>query len=106
MTWTHQMAAVTGAGSGIGRAIAQMLASRGAAVAAIDLDIVTATETADLITRAGGRAAPYQADVSQSAEINRAITAATSDLGPLHIMVNNAGILDGYFNVDETDEDL
>jgi NAD(P)-dependent dehydrogenase (short-subunit alcohol dehydrogenase family) len=106
MTWTHQMAAVTGAGSGIGRAIARMLASRGAAVAAIDLDIVTATETADLITRAGGRAAPYQADVSQSAEINRAITAATSDLGPLHIMVNNAGILDGYFNVDETDEDL
>jgi NAD(P)-dependent dehydrogenase (short-subunit alcohol dehydrogenase family) len=106
MTWTHQMAAVTGAGSGIRRAIARMLASRGASVAAIDLDIVTARETVDLITQAGGRAASYQADVSQAAEIDRAITAATTDLGPLHIMVNNAGILDGYFNVDETDEDL
>jgi len=106
MTWTQQMAAVTGAGSGIGRAIARMMASRGASVAAIDLDLVTATETADFITRAGGRAASYQADVSQAAEIDRAITAATADLGPLHIMVNNAGILDGYFNVDETDEEL
>src|SRR5687768_2971985 len=104
MTWTSQMAVVTGAGSGIGRAIAQMLALKGASVAAIDLDIVTATETVELITRAGGRAASYQADVSQSGEIDRAITAATGALGPLHIMVNNAGILDGYFNVDETDE--
>ena len=57
MAWTHQMAAVTGAGSGIGRAIAQMMASRGAAVAAIDLDIVTATETVQRITQTGGRAA-------------------------------------------------
>jgi NAD(P)-dependent dehydrogenase (short-subunit alcohol dehydrogenase family) len=106
MSWTNQMAAVTGAGSGIGRAIAQMMAARGASVAAIDLDIVTATETVERITQAGGRAASYQADVSQSAEIDRAITAATADLEPLHIMVNNAGILDGYFNVDETDEEL
>lgn len=106
MTWTDEMAVVTGAGSGIGRAIALMMASRGAAVAAIDLDIVTATETVQLITEAGGRAASYQANVSQAAEIDRAMTAAVNDLGPLHIMVNNAGILDGYFNVDETDEDL
>ena len=106
MSWTNQMAAVTGAGSGIGRAIAQMMAARGAAVAAIDLDIVTATETVARITQAGGRASSYQADVSQAAEIDRAITVATADLGLLHIMVNNAGILDGYFNVDETDEDL
>jgi len=106
MSWTNQMAVVTGAGSGIGRAIAHMLASRGAAVAAVDLDIVTATETVELITQAGGRAASYQADVSRAAEIDRAVTAAIGDLGPLHIMVNNAGILDGYFNVDETEEDL
>ena len=106
MTLTNRMAVVTGAGSGIGRAIARMMASKGAAVAAVDLDIVTAAETADLITQAGGRASSYQADVTQSAEIDRAVTAAIKELGPLSIMVNNAGILDGYFDVDETDEDL
>ena len=97
-------AIVTGAGSGIGRAIAQMLAARGAAVGVIDLDGGTAEETARLIAKDGGRAAAYQADVSRAAELDAAVTAAVRDLGPLEIMVNNAGILDGYFNVDELDE--
>ena len=57
MTFSERMAVVTGAGSGLGRAIAQMLATRGAAVAAIDIDEATAQETARLITAAGGRAA-------------------------------------------------
>lgn len=104
MTLQGRMAIVTGAGSGIGRGIAQMMAARGAAVAAVDLDEATAKETAALIRAAGGRAAHYRADVSNAVEIDRAVTAAVRDLGPLDIMVNNAGILDGYFNVDEMDE--
>jgi NAD(P)-dependent dehydrogenase (short-subunit alcohol dehydrogenase family) len=100
------MAAVTGAGSGLGRAIAQMLAARGAAVAAIDLDGATAKATAQRIAAAGGRAASYPADVSRAADLDQAVTAAVRDLGPLEIMVNNAGVLDGYFNVDEMDESL
>jgi NAD(P)-dependent dehydrogenase (short-subunit alcohol dehydrogenase family) len=106
MAFNGRMAVVTGAGSGLGRAIAQMLAARGAAVAAIDLDGATAKETAQRVAGAGGRAASYPADVSRAAEFDQAITAAVRDLGPLEIMVNNAGVLDGYFDVDEMDEGL
>jgi NAD(P)-dependent dehydrogenase (short-subunit alcohol dehydrogenase family) len=104
MTLKDRMAVVTGAGSGIGRAIAQMMASRGAPVAVVDLDGTAARDTAQLVTKAGGRAAAFGADVSQAVEIDAAVTGAIRDLGPLEIMVNNAGILDGYFNVDEMDE--
>jgi NAD(P)-dependent dehydrogenase (short-subunit alcohol dehydrogenase family) len=106
MTLKDRMAVVTGAGSGIGRAIAQMMASRGALVAVVDLDETAGKETAQLITEAGGRAVSYQADVSRATEIDGAVTAAIRDLGALEIMVNNAGILDGYLDVDEMDEDV
>jgi NAD(P)-dependent dehydrogenase (short-subunit alcohol dehydrogenase family) len=104
MTLTNRMAVVTGAGSGIGRGIAQMMATRGAAVAAVDLDETSARQTAHLITESGGRAESYQADVTRSEEIDAAVSAAIRDLGALAVMVNNAGILDGYFDVDDMDE--
>jgi len=95
---------VTGAGSGIGRAIALALAARGARVAAVDIDAASAKETADLISASGGRALAGECDTSAAAQLDRAVTAAVRALGPLEIMVNNAGVLDGYFNVDEMDE--
>jgi len=104
MNFADRMALVTGAGSGLGRAIALMLAARGAAVAAVDLDAASAEETARMITSAGGRAAALRADTSVAADVDRAVTAAVSRLGPLEIMVNNAGVLDGYFDVDEMSE--
>jgi len=106
MTVSDRMAVVTGAGSGIGRGIATMLAARGARVAVMDIDQAAADETARLISAAGARAASYRVDVSRAGEIDDAVGAATRDLGPLEIMVNNAGVLDGYFSVDEMDEAL
>jgi NAD(P)-dependent dehydrogenase (short-subunit alcohol dehydrogenase family) len=106
VTNPQRMAAVTGAGSGLGQAIAKKLAADGFAVAAIDLDEAAARDTARQIEKAGGRAAGYRADVSRTAELDQAVTTAIAGLGPLAVMVNNAGILDGYFDVDEMDEAL
>jgi len=97
-----RLALVTGAGSGIGRACALALGKRGFALAVIDLDEGSARETASQIP--GAKA--YRADVSNAAEVEAAVGAAVADLGPLEVLVNNAGILDGYFNVDEMDESL
>lgn len=101
-----RMAVVTGAGSGIGQAIALALAARGARVAAVDIDEGRAKETAQRLEQAGARALAVAADTSRAADVDRAIAEATAALGPLEIMVNNAGILDGYLNVHEMDEGL
>jgi len=100
------MAVVTGAGSGLGRAIALLLAARGAPVAVVDIDAASAAATAQLVTRAGGRAEAFQADTRAAADIDRAVSGAVSALGPLEIMVNNAGVLDGYLDADEMSEAL
>lgn len=97
------LAVVTGAGSGIGRAAAIMLAQRGYSVGVIDLDEAMAKETARQI---GALARAYRADVSVAAQMDAAVGAAVADLGPLEVMFNNAGVLDGYFNVDDMDESL
>ena len=104
MDLQDKVAVVTGAGSGIGRGIAQALATRGARVAAVDIDGASAAETARLLMGAGGKALGVQADTSQAADVDLAVSTAVGQLGALDIMVNNAGILDGYFNVDETDD--
>jgi 3-oxoacyl-[acyl-carrier protein] reductase len=87
VTITGKVAVVTGGGSGLGHAICVRLAGEGARVAVLDLDLEGATETADLI---GGIA--VQADVSSSADVDRALETAETGLGPVDIWVNNAGI--------------
>jgi NAD(P)-dependent dehydrogenase (short-subunit alcohol dehydrogenase family) len=94
-------AVVTGGGSGIGRGIATALAKAGAPVAVVDLLSDGGKETAAAISRAGGRATFVQADVSRFADVDAAISAAVRELGPLGILVNAAGILDGYAPVTE-----
>jgi NAD(P)-dependent dehydrogenase (short-subunit alcohol dehydrogenase family) len=84
-------AIVTGAGSGIGRAIALRLADSGAAVVVNDLDGDHAATVVTEITDAGGRAAASVGDVTDAAWIDDSIDAANA-LAPLRIAVNNAGI--------------
>ena len=101
MSIVQGSAVVTGGGSGIGRAIAEALARQGAPLAVVDLLPDGAKETVARIQGAGGKAIALEADVSRWADVDRAVGAAVVDLGPLGIMVNAAGILDGYATADE-----
>jgi len=84
-------AIVTGAGSGIGRAIARLLAANGAAVLVTDINDVGAKAVADEIRAAGGTAASLVGDVTDQKFAERSVAAA-GELGQLRIAVNNAGI--------------
>ena len=99
-------AIVTGGGSGIGRAIAEALAAEGAPIALVDLLAEGGRETAERIRGTGGRAVYVEGDVSQWAEVDRAVTEAVRLLGPLGIMVNAAGVLDGYLPADRMAPEL
>jgi 2-keto-3-deoxy-L-fuconate dehydrogenase len=85
-------ALVTGAGSGIGAAIARLFARQGATVAAADRDAASARKIAAEITQAGGAAAGYHCDVSQPASVDALVDAVTAATPRLDILVNNAGI--------------
>lgn len=93
-------ALVTGGGSGIGRAIAVSLARGGAPVAVLDLQPKGGEETVAEIEAAGGRAVYVPVDVRHWDEVDRAVSEAVSGLGRLGIVVNAAGILDGYSQAD------
>jgi 3-hydroxybutyrate dehydrogenase len=85
-------AIVTGAGSGIGRSVAQTLAAAGAAVCVCDLNERTAGEVAQSIERAGGRAVAVGADVSRRESAVAIAEVTVRAFGRLDILVNNAGL--------------
>lgn len=88
-----RVALVTGAGRGIGRAIAIALARQGVSVAVNWLSRRSeAEETAAAIEQLGSRSLAVQADVSLSADVRRLVETTQSELGPVSILVNNAGI--------------
>jgi NAD(P)-dependent dehydrogenase (short-subunit alcohol dehydrogenase family) len=83
---------VTGAGSGVGRAIALTFATEGASVAVADLDREAAARVADEIKAASGRAIPFHLDVSVPESVAAAVTETVAAWNRLDILVNNAGI--------------
>jgi 3-oxoacyl-[acyl-carrier protein] reductase len=87
-----RVALITGAGAGIGAAVAHRLAAEGAAIVVVDMNGEDAASVAARIEASGGRAVGVAADVTDQAAVERAVSVA-ADLGPaLNIVVNNAGI--------------
>jgi sorbitol-6-phosphate 2-dehydrogenase len=87
-----RVAIVTGAGQGIGKAIAIALAGEGARVVVNDLVADTAASTAEEITCLGGQSLAVQADVSVSVQVDRLVSRVLDTFGNVDILVNNAGI--------------
>jgi len=87
-----QVAIVTGAARGLGRAIAQTLAGAGAKVACVDVNQQTLADTIDAIRASGGTAEPIACDVTDSGRVSEVVTEVVDKWGALDILVNNAGI--------------
>src|SRR5262249_47433855 len=83
---------VTGAGNGIGRAIAEAFAAAGAGVCCADLDRAAAAATADSILSAGGAAFAERVDIGDGGQAEAVVAAAADRFGALHILVNNAAV--------------
>ena len=92
MNAKHRVAVVTGAGSGIGRAIAQVFAAEGAKVLVADVNEEAARQTARLITEAGGEASAFKADVSNWSEVEAMAREAVERYGRIDVLSANAGI--------------
>ncbi len=91
-----RVALVTGAGSGIGRAMATRLADEGAAVMCADVDEAGAQDTAARVAEHGGRAAALRLDVTDEAAVQAALARTVDELGGLDAIMNNAGVGGGF----------
>jgi NAD(P)-dependent dehydrogenase (short-subunit alcohol dehydrogenase family) len=97
-----KVAIVTGGGGGIGGATARALAREGASVLVVDINPSVAEAVTAGIVEAGGRAATYQADLSDEDQVVAAIASATSQFGGLHVLHNNAALTDSDFLTRDT----
>jgi 3-hydroxybutyrate dehydrogenase len=92
MKLKEKSALITGAGSGIGKSIAEAFAREGASVAIADINFSAAQAVSAQINSAGGRATATQMDVADEKQVNAGLEQAVRDFGGLDVLVNNAGI--------------
>ena len=100
-----QVALVTGAGRGFGRAIAERFAAEGAAVALLARSLGQLDEVAKAIRGAGGQAIGVRCDVTDPNSIGQAVAKAENLLGPIDLLVNNAGVPGPFGPIWEIDPD-
>jgi 2-hydroxycyclohexanecarboxyl-CoA dehydrogenase len=105
MSLKGKVAVVTGGAKGIGRAISLQLAKDGAAISVWDLDADGAQETVAMITRGGGRAIACAGDASSAESIQSALARTRAELGPVTILVNNAGMT-GFHPIQDITEEM
>ena len=92
MKLKEKSALITGAGSGIGKSIAETFAREGASVAIADLNFSAAQAVSKKINSAGGRAIPIQMDVANEDQVNAGLEQVVQDFGGMDVLVSNAGI--------------
>ncbi|MHB8866488.1 MAG: SDR family NAD(P)-dependent oxidoreductase [Pirellulaceae bacterium] len=103
---TDQVCVVTGAGKGIGRGIAAVLAREGATVIAASRDAANLRRTRELIESAGGRAADIPLDITDRQGVQAFVKQVISDFGRIDVLVNNAGLMPMPANLVDFDDQL
>ncbi|AXI00087.1 SDR family NAD(P)-dependent oxidoreductase [Sporosarcina sp. PTS2304] len=101
-----KVAIITGAGSGLGREIAELYALEGAKVVIADMNIQGAEETVQTIKTAGGEALAIQTNVTVEEDVQLMIDTAVEQFGTLDILVNNAGIMDNMYSATTITDDV
>ncbi|MGQ9694679.1 MAG: SDR family NAD(P)-dependent oxidoreductase [Thermodesulfobacteriota bacterium] len=101
-----KIAIVTGAGQGLGWAIAQRLADEGAVLVIADINWEAAREKAALLKKTEREGMAVKVDVSKVDEVNNMVQQVVEKFGRIDILINNAGILGPYFSVEEYPDDL
>ncbi len=97
-----KVALITGAGSGIGQAVALRFANEGADIAVNDIKLAAAEKTVESVKSLGRRAIAVQADVADEKQVNAMVDRVIKDMGGIHILVNNAGLSSGGPIVEES----
>jgi NAD(P)-dependent dehydrogenase (short-subunit alcohol dehydrogenase family) len=103
--FTDQVALITGGGRGLGLAFAQALAQAGATVAIVARSEKQLGEAAKSIEKAGGRALPFVADVTDRPAIERVVTEVEQRLGHIDLLINSAGVLRALGPIAKIDPD-
>lgn len=106
MRLSGKIAVVTGAASGMGKAIAELFAAEGAKVVVSDLRVEAAQTVVSGIEASGGQALAVAANVAKEEDVQNLIDAAVKKFGTVDILVNNAGIMDNFVPAEDMTDEL